>query len=116
MKEKKEWTREEVERFITEEDLQRRAIALMPRDGGETFSNWDLFEVILQTRLDLETAKEIDNDRLRKIADLGDEITRLRGALERIAETVGDSRYAPYSHDDGVKMKEIAREALKENP
>jgi len=86
----KEWTKEEIEKLVPEEDLQRRAVALMPQVGRDTFSNWYLFEALLQTRLDLETVRELrefDKDKIdemsKQMAFKSIEITRLRGALER---------------------------------
>jgi len=112
----KEWTKEEIERLVPEEDLQRRAIALMPQVGRDTFSNWDLFEALLQTRLDLETAEQTVRGLITEIERVKKgwnrdhaEITRLREALERIASNGS-------MEENARMMQQIAREALKEKP
>lgn len=70
----KEWTKEEIERLVPEIELQLRCIACMPKKGVETPSNWTLFSVILQIRLDLESARK-DRDELLKLLGHGHDKT-----------------------------------------
>jgi hypothetical protein len=138
----KEWTREEVERLITKKEMAQ----LCPRglwnfmgnmtwdEAVKTFGLPSQVVLLAQTRLDLETAnglltewKLVASDTNDKLNLKFEEITRLRGALERIdkidkdgdeewvnADVESDShwmeRWAEQLNDCG----KIAREALKE--
>ncbi len=101
----KEWTREEVERLVPEEDVQ---IGLIECISAHTPLAGRL---LLQTRLDLETAKGLIKDQSHIIDKRDAEITRLCSALERIR----DREWIEHTLDPQWSTQ-IAREALKEKP
>ena len=74
------WTKEEIERLAPEVN----GFEDFPMTENES----EVFGLLLQTRLDLETAKEQSEfktfmDLKGKLINANAEITRLRGALER---------------------------------
>ena len=111
----KEFTKEEVERLIPEHSIVCTSIMF-----DEDSSPWEqtIVRSFLQTRLDLEMAKD-DAEQWHKLALLANkEITRFRGALERIAQSKESSWFdydsdLKISHDMNIRE---AREALKEKP
>lgn len=106
------WTKEEIERLVPEGFIR------LTNHGLVRDASFVVAIALLQTRLDLETAK---NDHFtmelysRKQAE---EISRLRGALERISNfkyrALPDGDYVR-GVDKGMEdQAEIARQALKE--
>jgi hypothetical protein len=105
----KEWTKEEVERLVPDE-CRITVKQMMAPNAGDIFKA--VADALLQTRLNLETAKE-DAEQWRKLALLANtEIARLRGALER-ADTIS-RQYV--SNDCAREIRRITGEALKEKP
>jgi len=111
----KQWTKEEIE-TLTPEFKHWKTL-------NGTLKN-TLAKALLETRLNLEMAKSFDDSRLRKIADLGDEIRRFQDALEQISK---EEQAHCYGTDNEVndlmqtrfdlrKCGDIAREALKTKP
>jgi len=82
----KEWTKEDIERLVPEDQLIILEGELFRLQLDEKM--W--LRALLQTRLDLETVRELrefDKDKIdemsKQMAFKSIEITRLRGALER---------------------------------
>ena len=101
----KEFTKEEVERLIPEHSIVCTSIMF-----DEDSSPWEqtIVRSFLQTRLDLEMAKD-DAEQWHKLALLANkEITRFRGALERIASNSS-------MEENASILQQIAREVLTTN-
>lgn len=106
----KEWTREDVKRLVPELTNVIHGISMVHATMGKEHLYFPLvaFELLLQTRMDLETARDKVNHASIIEDSLRDEITRLRGTLERIAHPLNRPS------DPYVPPCDIAREALKE--
>jgi len=98
----KEWTRGEVERLVPEHSVVCTSI-MFDEDSAE----WErcIVRSLLQTRLDLENLRINYQAVLEEWTSESREISRLRKALERIAD--------PPTTLDWMMVAEIAREALK---
>ena len=103
----KEWTREEIERLVKEPVIKEWLLFHLTTPGG--FSVID--DALLQTRLDLETARNDIVDGGLSFNDKVIECSRLSGALERIATSnAGANNCTP---QDFILIRGLAREALK---
>ena len=129
MEEERGWTRKEIERLVPEPELIIWDGELVRLQLDEKVWLRDL----LQTRLDLETAnglltewKSVASDANDKLNLKFEEITRLRGALERIARIQQDVSYSDaieFNAPDVMRLVgalsnigHISRESLKEKP
>ena len=107
----KEWTKEEIERLVPEFEVEiKRGHPYIIAGEASGWADNKYWSLLLQTRLDLETAnKQLEGFKAQYNRD-AEIITRLRGALERIAEiNIGNSMYPIRG-----EWNTIAREALKE--
>ena len=108
----KEWTREEVERLVPEWRMSVFGDGDFAgfNDGNrKSIPEMKIIDALLQTRLDLEVAKELNQEMRESQFAMNCEIIRLRGALERIMKE--GSTWV--NNECGIWLVRLAREALK---